>query len=101
MGAVNITLVTDPNAGFQGVYCNGKFLVDLGDNCNRVQDLNYDTLDFLLELLSEKFKFEYDSISGYQLSREIRGYEYTEYELYWPDYLTDVPIDRIWDNVNT
>jgi len=100
IGIVNITLVTDPNSGYQAVYYNGKLLIDLGDNCNSRQDLGYETLGDLLELLCDKLQINFEYYSGYQVSRKIEGIDYTEWEGYWPDYFTDVPLEKGWDSAN-
>jgi hypothetical protein len=87
-----LALITDSNWGGQAVYFDGKLLVDLGDNCNRTHDMGYETLDFLLEQLAEKLDIGYESLSGMESARKIQGFDWTDYEGYWPEDIGDVGI---------
>ena len=95
---IEITMVTDPNCGFQAVYLNGTLVSDIGDNATARIDTGYETVSGMLEILFNEPEFEgiidYQDIGGYQLSREIHGVDFTEYEGYWPESLAKVPHDN-------
>lgn len=89
-----VTLVTDSSCNFQGLYYDGKLVADLGDNATAKIDRSFWTVEDALDELLFKIGVPFESISGWQLSRKIVGFDYTEFESYWPDNLADVPPDE-------
>jgi len=91
-----ITVVTDPNCNFQAIYLDGRLISDIGDNATSRIDQGYDSVGDMLEILFDQPEFnevEYEDIGGYQLAEKIIGFDYVEYEGYWPKELSKVPLD--------
>lgn len=92
MGKTNLTLVTCTYSGNQAVYWGGVLMADLGEKPDYRTELGYDTLDDVLEMLSEKVGFKYDSLSVMQPIDE--GDWETDPDAFWPSRLDDVPRDE-------
>ena len=81
-----VHLVTDGYSGISGLYVDGKLVEDLDDHwLSRLDD---DALEAVMHAIPG---VEYDSLSKHQLGRPIHGYDYTEWESYWPDAEADLP----------
>ena len=97
MSSVKVTVVTDPNCNFQAVYLDGRLIADIGDNATARIDTSYFSIDDMLDALFDQPELrdlvEYETIGGYQLAEKIVGFDYVEWDGYWPAELSKVPRD--------
>lgn len=94
MSQPTVTLVTDSNCNFQAIYYDGKLVADLSDDFSSSSYVGRWNLDDVLGELCDKMGVPYESVGGWQLGREIRGFDWTDYDSYWPENLADVPPDE-------
>ena len=96
MSQVKVTIATDPHTGFGALYLDEKLVFDFGDIGPFEGPFRKDSGfwrpnywdDALMELFArpEFDGFEYDTTSRHQLIEDDDGY--------WPDKLSDAPLDE-------
>jgi hypothetical protein len=91
-----VVLVTDPDSGYNAVYLDGELFWDFDEEMFYTFSIRNDRqiswIDCLYDLFP-KIGAEFESQGRHMLTREIKGFDWTDYETYWPLKLEDAPVD--------
>ena len=88
----SVVIARDPMSGFAAVYLDGLLVHDFEEDPFWRFGTGVHNWGDALEVLFEKLDVDYDVEGRYQLSDKIQGFDYTEYDSYWPERLDECPV---------